>query len=172
LLSFARKNELFGDYPEVELERQQDVRLYQEVISGYSNMYTDSYIEALDNIIGKKGQVSYGLIDDSLLIRVEKTQRLNRRFSTMVYIFGYNYKIPFAKMPKIRIMTKYNKFKVFDGNKMINPEGMTLNLSDKELILHIPLKTLNDPDFILTSVKTYAGILPIDSTSFRKIKIK
>ena len=174
LLSFARKNELFGDYPEVKLV---PAYRHSEIASffGFSKMFIDSGIGTIgdiDTLIEGEGQVSYGLIEDALLIRIEKTKKLNRRFSIMLYLFGYSYNKPFAQMPKMRIITKYNKFKVFDAKRMIKPEGVTLELKDQELILKVPLKILGEPDFVLASAKTFAGILPVDVVSFRKISIR
>ena len=174
LLSFARKNELFGDYLEIKVVPPHK---HGEIASffGFSNMFIDSGIGTIgdiDNLIEGEGQVSYGLMEDSLLIRIDKTKELSHRFSVMFYLFGYSYNKPFAQMPKMRIITKYNRFKVFDAKKMIKPEGVTLELKAKELILKVPLKILGEPDFVLVSAKTYAGILPVDAVSFRKISIR
>jgi LmbE family N-acetylglucosaminyl deacetylase len=172
LLSFARKNELFSDYPDIKLTRQ--VSLKEQAVSffGFSNMFVDSDIGGLGNPIEDTGQLSYAIVDDSILIRIEKTKELSRRFSLLLYLFGYSYKTPFSLMPKIRIITRYNKFRVFDARLKINSSGVSLELNSKVLILRIPLKVLGDPDFILTSMKVYGGILPVDSVVFRKIVIK
>lgn len=175
LLSFARQNELFGDYPELELEEQ--VSLKEKAVSffGFSNLFDDSSIDTLlglDNFPGTAGQVSYAVVDNSFLIRVEKTEKLNREFSLMLYLFGYSHRTPFAQMPKIRIVTRHNKFRVFDKKSMIKPEGMSLELNSRELIFKIPLEILGSPDFILTSLKAHRGILPINAVAFRKIYIK
>jgi LmbE family N-acetylglucosaminyl deacetylase len=175
LLSFARSNELFGDYADIQLQRQ--VSLKEKAVSffGFSNMYDDSDIDTLaglDNLIGIKGQVSYAVVDNSILIRIEKREEVNRKFSLMLYLFGYSRRIPFAEMPKIRILTKHNKFKVFYGRKKIQVEGVSLELNPGELIFKIPLVILGNPDFILTSMKAYRGVLPVDAIAFRKIEIK
>jgi hypothetical protein len=135
-------------------------------------MFVDSDIGGLGNPIEDTGQLSYAIVDDSILIRIEKTKELSRRFSLLLYLFGYSYKTPFSLMPKIRIITRYNKFRVFDARLKINSSGVSLELNSKVLILRIPLKVLGDPDFILTSMKVYGGILPVDSVVFRKIVIK
>jgi len=75
-------------------------------------------------------------------------------------------------MPKIRIITRHNKFKVFDGRKKIQVEGVSVELNPRELIFKIPLEILGSPEFILTSMKAYRGILPVDAIAFRKIEIK
>lgn len=186
LFSFARKNELFGDYPEIELAQlqpnpatgKQGAMSWKERVGlffGSSNLFTNSESNepegAEDNIEGK-GQVSYSILDNNLLIRIDKTKQLGRRFSIMFYLFGYSSKTPFAVMPKIRILAKYNKFRVFDAKKMLKPEGVALELNPNELILKIPLKILGEPDFVLASLKTSKGRLPVDAVSFRKINIK
>jgi len=175
LLSFVRQNELFGDYPAVELEKQ--VSLKEKAVSffGFSNMFDDSDIDTLaglDKLLGIKGQVSYAVVDNSILIRIEKAEEVNRKFSLMLYLFGYSDKVPFAEMPKIRIITKNNKFKVFERRKMIKTEGISLELKPKELIFKIPLEILGNPEFILTSIKAYRGVLPVDAIAFRKIEIR
>jgi LmbE family N-acetylglucosaminyl deacetylase len=175
LFSFIRKNELFGDYPEIGLNRQVSLKAKGINFFGFSNMYADSDTEffgSLDNLIEHKGTVSYAVVDNHILIRVEKEQRFNQKFGFLLYLFGYKDKTPFAQMPKVRIITRNKKFKVFDGAKRINPQGISLELNSKFLILKVPLSALGDPDFILTSLKAYAGFLPIDTIGFRRIVIK
>ena len=175
LLSFARSNELFADYADIRLEKQASLKEKAVSFFGFSNMYDDSDIDTLvglDKLIGIKGQASYAVVDNSILIRIEKAEELNRKFSLMLYLFGYSERTPFAKMPKIRIITRHNKFKVFDGRKKIQVEGVSVELNPRELIFKIPLEILGSPEFILTSMKAYRGILPVDAIAFRKIEIK
>jgi len=175
LLAFARKNELFGDYPDINLSKQASVKEQGVSFFGFSDMFTDSdvgVLGGLENIVGGKGEVSYAVVDNSILIRIEKPKEFTRTFNLQLYLFGYNYKTPFALMPKIRIVTRNNKFRVFDGRKMIKTKGVSVDLKSNILILKVPLDVLANPDFILTSIKTYGGVLPFDVTSFRKIYIK
>jgi len=175
LLSFARSNELFADYADIRLEKQASLKEKAVSFFGFSNMYDDSDIDTLvglDKLIGIKGQASYAVVDNSILIRIEKAEELNRKFSLMLYLFGYSERTPFAEMPKIRIITRHNKFKVFDGRKKIQVEGVSVELNPRELIFKIPLEILGSPEFILTSMKAYRGILPVDAIAFRKIEIK
>jgi len=159
LLAFARRNELFSDYPEVELKKEEPVK-DQPVWNAASNLARGGC------------RASYGLSGENLLIRIDKPRELNKRFSTQLYLFGYSDRTPFAAMPKIRIITKHKRFKVFAARKIVKSKGISLKLGPKELIISVPLEVLGEPDFILTAVKTYAGILHTDTTSFRKITIK
>ena len=179
LLSFARKNELFGDYPAINLNNQLSFNEKVASFFGASKMFSDIGTEsnyAENNIPGDKGRVSYAVLDKNLVIKIEKPENISYRFYTIAYIFGYNHKMPFSNMPKIRVVTRRNSFKVFDGKKLINPQGISLNLSSAVLILKIPLEVLGSPDFILASIRSYVGKdqdegSPVYVTGFRRINI-
>jgi hypothetical protein len=164
---------LFGNYPEIELKKRGSLKNQPASFFGFSNMFSDSDAVTLgDNLTKSKSQVSYSLLDDNLLIHIDKTDEPSRRFSIQLYLFGYSNKTPFALMPKIRMITKYKRLKMFDGRKKIKPDGVCLEMNFKEVVLEVPLKILGEPDFILTSIKTYAGVLDVDTSSFREIDIK
>ena len=179
LLAFARKNELFGDYSPISLKEQ--VSLKERLVSffGHSEMFSASSLGgdlSESNISENKGRVSYALVDKALIIKIEKPRNLLYRFSTMLYIFGYSYSKPFADMPKLRIITKHDNFKVLDGVKVINPQGVALELSSQALILKVPLSVIGSPDFILTSANVYTGRKQgedssVDTIGFRRINL-
>jgi LmbE family N-acetylglucosaminyl deacetylase len=175
LLSFGRKNELFGDYPEIELSRQVSLKERAAAFFGFSKMFPSSEDEGTlssGSLIPDQGEVSYAVVDNCFLIRVKKDKELVHRFSLMFYIFGFSDKTKFSSMPKIRVNIKNGKFKVYDCKEIINSDGVRVDLGDEDLVLRIPLTILGDPDFILTSVKVYGGKLPLSATGFRKIVIK
>ncbi len=178
LLSFARKNELFGDYPPIFLNNQSKDKKVSYF--GFLKMFLDTSFELKEKGEGKffeEGErVSYALLDKSLVIKVEKPKHIVRRFSTVFYIFGYNYKSQFSLMPKVRILTKYNRFKAFDGKKQTSLKGASLELEPTALKLKIPLASLGSPDFIFVSVRAYIGKeeengSSIYTTGFRRIDI-
>lgn len=162
LLSFVRKNELFSDCPVIELARQSSS-------SGLAAYF--SVISAINNA-QEAGEVSCAVIDDTLLVRIEKTKEISRRSGFQIYLFGYSNKTPFAQMPKLHIIARYNKFKAFDKKTKVKPQGSVIISSPRTLIFKIPLQALGDPKFILASLKVCGGGLPIDTLGFRKIVIK
>jgi len=176
LLSFARKNELFGDYPEIQLKKQVSSKKRPPDFLGISKMFTGFREEkgVFDggNPAENSGEVSYAVVDKCLIIRVAKDKELVRRFSVILYIFGFNDKRPFASMPKIRVKARHEKFVVYDGRKKIDPENIRLNFNPDDLTLRIPLEALGNPDFILASVRAYGGKPDLSDTGFRKIIIK
>jgi LmbE family N-acetylglucosaminyl deacetylase len=185
LLSFARKNELFGDYPPIKIPLPKlkadavapaDNSWQNHVVSffGASNMYTESSINVVTevgNALEGKGQVTYGMEDGSLVICIQRSKHFNRRFSVIFYLCGYNDKIAFSRMPKILIVTRGNKLKVLNKRRPVTAMGVSVELDKKDLTLKVPLTVLGQPDFVLVSLKTYAGFLPVDAVSFRKIDL-
>jgi hypothetical protein len=177
LLAFARRNELFGDYPVVRLiDRNQPnegkllmgARILDDLMRGSSE--GESAEDAL--VLRGKGRVRYELKDGSFIIGISKPKEANSRFSAMVYIFGYSKKTPFEQMPKICIILQRKALSVFDANTQINAEGAVMEFGEKEVVFNIPLKVLGDPDFILVSARAQTNMLQHDASAFRKIILK
>lgn len=175
LFSFARENELFGDYAGIELIGQGPPEQKSTVFSGFSKMFADTHQteeENVEQIPEGDGVVSYALAGNVLLIRVEKTKEPVHRFSITLFLFGQSSKIPFARMPKIRILANEHSLKLFDGKKIIKPEGVSIESDADEITLKVPLSILGGPEFILTSMRTYGGVLPMNTIGFRRIMVK
>ncbi|MDD5115596.1 MAG: PIG-L family deacetylase [Candidatus Omnitrophica bacterium] len=169
LLAFARENELFGDYPVLELSAQEKG---DKPVSyfGASRMFKEVSGEEVAQVEGD-GQVSYAQEDGYFVVRVDKAMRLSNRFGVLLYAFGYSRDTAFAAMPKIRIVTLGRKLRVFNARKGVLNSGVELEFGNKYLIIKIPLELLGKPDYILTALKAFHGNLPIDAVGFRKIKL-
>ncbi len=180
LLAFVRKNELFSDYFPISLKNQVSLKEHFVSFFGYSKMFSGSTIEQdlpESNISEDKGRVSYAVVDKALTIKIEKPRNLVHRFSTTMYIFGYRYGNPFGEMPKLRIITKHDNFKVYDGKKLLDPKGIVLDLASQSLTLKIPLEIIGSPDFIFTSTNVYTGKSQgkdsaVDTIGFRRINLE
>lgn len=146
LLSFARNNELFGYYPEIDIEA--------------------GLLEKNDC------PFDYSVEDDEFVIGIKKQREHNNRFGVMIYLFGYSYETGFAQMPKIRIITRHKRLKVFDGKRLLKQQSVSLELNQEEFILRVPFVLLGNPDFILASIKANPSILCADAVGFRKVNIK
>jgi LmbE family N-acetylglucosaminyl deacetylase len=175
LFSFARENELFGDYPALELVSQPTLK--DRVVSyfGASKMFKDTpEAESSDSeeVIEAEGQVSYAEEDGYFIVRLDKSEKISNSFGVLLYVFGYSKNTVFAAMPKIRIITKARKIWVFNAQKKVVDSGVLLEFGKDYLILKIPFKLLGGPDYVLTALKAFHGNLPIDAVGFRKIKVK
>ncbi|PIQ84868.1 MAG: hypothetical protein COV73_06570 [Candidatus Omnitrophica bacterium CG11_big_fil_rev_8_21_14_0_20_43_6] len=175
LLSFARKNELFSDYPEVELVPQSSLTDEDIVYSDASEMLkaTEESIDPKQaEVTEGEGSVSFAVEDNDFIVRLVKPKKLSSRFGILLYIFGYSKTTLFEQMPKIRIITMGRSCKVFSSKSRVIDSGVRVVFSRNSLIIKIPLGLLGDPDYALTALKAYHGNLPVDVAAFRKVKLK
>ncbi|MCU0651852.1 MAG: PIG-L family deacetylase [Candidatus Omnitrophica bacterium] len=177
LLAFARKNELFGSYPQIKLvipAKPKEADKLAALKKQFAAIFklSDKRAGLNEGIPGELGKFNFNVDDNAFLIRIHKTKESSdRRVAASFYLFGYSFDTPFAQMPKLHIITKHKNFRVFDGKKEITPEGMSLDLSRQDLTLKVPLKVLGSPDFILASARAYTGALPEDTIGFCKINL-
>ena len=177
LLSFARKNELFGDYPEVELEKQ--VSLKEQAVSffGFSYLFKDFGRDDLgeqnaQDFGNNKDRVSYAVVDNSVFVRIEKSVESKRRPMVQLYLFGYSPKVTFALMPKIRIVARGSKIDVYNQNTKIKSDTVSSEMTPKIFTIKVPLGLLGNPDIVITSIRSFGDVLSMDVTGFRKLVIK
>ena len=186
LLSFVRKNELFGDFTAIDLTPEQkkpaaspektnrlwDFACMMRSFLGLSGKCLTPAPSKSVSLPRASGPVKFFIEDGNLMIRVQKSKATAKnRAACWIYLFGYNYKTPFERMPKLYILTLYDKIRAFDGPKMVEMPGASMVWSERELNLKVPLKALGEPDFILASVKAYTGVLPIYTSGFRRINL-
>ncbi len=174
LLAFARKNELFSDYPQIRLEPQTALNgkdiIYSDPMEMFEEIEQAANPDPLEELEGH-GSVSYAVEEGNFIVRLEKPKKLSLRFGTLLYIFGYSKNTPFVQMPKIRIITLGRRVKVFSAKQRIIDANVAVEFGRRSLILKIPLKLLGEPDYLLTALKAYHGTIPIDAVAFRKIVI-
>jgi len=174
LFSFARKNELFSDYPEPELRSppasKANAKFYSAAIQTDKGVFLAHVKQA--EPYRDTGLLSYAVEDGYFIVRLDELKKLRSGFGVMLYIFGYNQSTPFAQMPKIRIITMGKRCKVFNAKNQVIGSGVLVDLGKNSLIIRVPLKLLGQPDYVLTALKAYPGYLAVDAEAFRKVRIK
>jgi len=125
--------------------------------------------------LAREGKISYVVSAGDFFVRIEKPKAAFYRSSLNIFLFGYSYKKEFKEMPKIRILGRYNNFRVFDGKKELSSSGIKMDLTPSEIIVRVPLETLGDPDFILAYLRISLGKKASKdffyATGFRKINL-
>ncbi|MFA5315228.1 MAG: PIG-L family deacetylase [Candidatus Omnitrophota bacterium] len=161
LYTFARKDELFDDFPDVHLSRKntsslqwQDIRIYPEMDEA-----TEKEKEISD--------LSYAVQGQDLMVRLALRHRFNKNFGIFLYLFGYRKDVDFAEMPKIRISVGMRGAHVWDKLRRLRTKDVTLAYEGKALIVKVPLTLLGGPDRILACAKTSSKDLPLDNTAWR-----
>ncbi|HOD12629.1 MAG TPA: PIG-L family deacetylase [Candidatus Omnitrophota bacterium] len=167
LLSFVRSPELFGDFPDIIVnkdasgrtltkDREDDLRLPPEELED----------EEIASFVGIEKR-SVFLENDCLVITLALSRPLGKTVGLSLFTFGYKKDVPFKDMPKIRIRFGTLWHKVFDQRKQIKGKGVVIKRSAKKITVRIPLDLLGKPEKIFTSANTYLGAVPLDWVSWR-----
>lgn len=156
LHTFARKNELFGDYPIVILKEQKQPQIEWQAV--------DSTPEAAFLHYAKK--------DGKLYIKLSLGRQITKGVTSFVYLLGYSKKTKFADMPKIRLAVTRNKLLVYNKRSRIFVNDAKMSVSGDSIIVEFPLVVLNSSEFILSSVRAHTSSVPPDTTSWRILKIE
>ncbi len=145
LFTFARKNELTGDYSVIKLLKE------------------DAWREAGTTL-------AYVRKGDDLFIKLALKNKLGKNLGVSIFLLGYRKDLAFSKMPKLAINIGLNGLSVKDGKQKINSGKIQLIEEGNLLILKIPLSMLNDPMYILACAKAGSFVLPFEDTAWRVIR--
>ena len=145
LFTFARKNELTGNYPVIKLSNK----------SAWRNVGTT---------------LAYARKGDDLFIKLALKNRRDKNLGISIFLLGYRKDLAFSKMPKLTINLGLNGLSVKDRKQKINGDKVQLTDEGNTLILKIPLSLLNDPVYILACVKAGTIVLPFEDTAWHIIQ--
>lgn len=148
LVTFVRKNELFGDYPVIKLEEAQTLETIRQDLHSPRLAYAQQ---------DKK----------NLFARLVLKRKIDEDFGVTVFLLGYSKKTAFAKMPKIRITFGLGGVQVRNKKQILFSKGIDLKYEDNAFILKVPLYILGDPDYIFACARTHTHDLPFNETSWR-----
>ena len=155
LLSFARMNELFFNYPAEKLLPE----------PADKNTTTHSEDSA------KSGDVVYRLIDRVLMLEVPLTNTLDEMGILSTYVFSYRKGFLFSEMPKLAFKLFGNKMLVYDGHRPIHDPTIVYKLDRDRFWIRIPLSYLKDPDHLFVSTRNTKEALSLDFGSWRRLEI-
>ena len=172
LLSFVKNNELFGDFPSVRLHVNEDSSAFSgqrrtilaaELPEEFNSQEKTAFIGVEWKFVRWEG--------DDLIISIQLSKPLAQDVEASVYIFGYNPAMPFSQMPKISVRLGSLSYTVYDQNKRIAQDSISVKRTPGDVTIAVPLKLLGSPDRILTSARTYLGNVPLDSASWVSVEL-
>jgi len=169
LFTFARKNELFGDYPTIELENQGQGEMRWQGV----NIEKTEWITTTDKEIEQRAMMSglaYASKNGDFCIRINLKRKIDRNFGISVFLLGYNKNKDFAFMPKIHISIGIMGMHIKDKKQTISIKDAEFDYEGNSIIVKIPFSSLGNPDYILSSARI--ANLPFSNTAWRIIKIK
>lgn len=172
LLSFVRKNELFGNFSNIVLSEV--AKEGQPAWTGHPDLLWEEVNKENmeeESPATDKSQIDYALKDGKIYVKLT----LNKQplmTDILFFFFGYKDNVVFRDMPKLRVKIMGDTVKVSDKRKVIKPEGVEHKTDGKIITVAIPLAMLNNPQFILTSVYASARGVSSEAASWRVIEIK
>lgn len=147
LISFARENELFGDYPMVAICQEMP-------------------------LAGHRPTLSYAREGNDLLVRLISKRTIFKKLGVALSLLPYKKGVFFSDMPKIEV--KIGIFGVRAKNQVQDSalKGVRVASRGKEIEFRIPLALLGNPDFILSSAKTALKGLTVDEMAWRVLSLE
>nr|MBU1327674.1 PIG-L family deacetylase [Candidatus Omnitrophota bacterium] len=171
LFTFCRRNELFGDFPIIRLNRQGSEELMWQDMKGPINIEIDPEHKK-DAEKSITPDIAYAARENKLLIRLQLRKKIEKYLGFSIFLIGYNKKINFSNMPKLYIKIDTLGLHVRDKKRYLKIKDVELESSDHVLILKVPFDLLGNPDRILTCARTHPNDLPLDETSWRTLYLK
>jgi LmbE family N-acetylglucosaminyl deacetylase len=172
LSSFVRTNELFGDYPPVQVMGQEKIKLEKKdetkSASDLPVEYTPEEKDAYVNLQKREVRVE----DGRLVISTSYKRPFKEKFQFDLYAFGYRADRLFAVMPKIRVIVRKNKTAVFDGRIKLAGSGVIVMNEPDLLTIKIPLVLLGDPSRVLTGIHTSLDETRLDVMAWRALYLQ
>lgn len=128
LFTFARNDELYGDFPVIKLK--------------------DDWSAA-----DPSGSLAYASSGSNLYVRLNLHRKAEKDAGMSIFLLGYSRKTDFAVMPKIYI--SIDAFGIHARNKRnsIIIKDAEISYEGDSVTLKMPLKALGDPDYVLASVR-------------------
>ena len=143
LLSFARKNELFLEYP----------------------------YEKLGGAAIGAGNVEYRVEGNNFLVDVRFSNPFDRLGILNVEVFGYKKEIPFSDMPKLTLRLFGGRVFVKDGPKSVRDSGASYQVKKNTVTVKIPLPLLKNPDHLFVAAHSTQERLSFEFESWKVLEI-
>ncbi|MGE5307742.1 MAG: PIG-L deacetylase family protein [Deltaproteobacteria bacterium] len=164
LYTFVRKNELFGESPEIKLKQDvSPVFLWNNVIQEGEKNESPNQVAHL----------AFSQKDGNLFIKLILKTALTKNLGVRVLLLPFNKKTDFARMPKFNITIGIGGMQIKNKKENVNIPGASVSVKNKIVVVKIPLKALGSPDRILS--RTWARFsreFPFRAPSWRVIRLE
>ncbi|MEW6170558.1 MAG: PIG-L family deacetylase [Candidatus Omnitrophota bacterium] len=167
LVTFARKNELFSDYPVTKIKNQKENILWQDL--DIDKDIRDDLTPIKEEQKGIIANLKYAYHDKDLLIKINLKKTIDKTLGILINLLGYKKGIDFSQMPKINISVGLFGMTVRDKKQEILVGQYTYK--GKELLIKIPFSSLGDPNYILSCVHVHRDDLSLDDMAWRILEI-
>lgn len=170
LESFIRKNELFGNFDEINLINKREVEIIPDNAGGLVKFLPEFISNIKKRLFIGKEYWSVKQEDKNIIIKVKFDRPFSLNVNFTFALFGYRSDVPFKDMPKLDVLVK-NDYEIYDQRDLIGGEGIDLYRNFNYMEIKIPLKKLGDPQKILFSGESREGRSQFNWLSWRIINL-
>lgn len=175
LVSFARRNEFFGDFPALRLKKQdtdQDI-VWQE-LKFPEDLNEDEEDGGQEPAASKDHFISnvfFARQGEYLWVKLVLNRKMDKNLGVALFIFGYNKEKDFGQMPKIQVPINILGLHLKDKKKKLSVKKIKYKNKGKIWTLGIPLFLLGEPDHVFSYVRAHSRSLPIETTAWRILEL-
>ena len=166
LVSFARTDELFGQFSNINLYGQNNINAkdikWQGVDLVHGSNFDTLYNQGLSGL-------SYAAVGKDICVKIGLKILISKKFEVSIFLLGYSRSKDFSNMPKIHLIIGSTGIKIMDKNVLISTSEDPLVYEGKSLIVKVPLESLGNPDYVLGGAETRAHGISLDATAWRII---
>ena len=166
LFTFARKNELFGEYYPIKLRdnKSGETDWQQTTLPSVGGEKEDekSYIKGL----------AYAEKNGEFLIKMFLSRKISFDFEVVISLLGYRKDRDFSSMPKVSLNVGAGGLRLKEKKQSVFIKDVRLDYQNDSPVLKIPLKVLGNPSRLLISVNAHKTELPFDETAWRIIEFQ
>jgi LmbE family N-acetylglucosaminyl deacetylase len=160
LYTFARKNELFGDFEKIVLSG-----------SGAADIKWQA-AEIDQNAVETGSFLLYAVVKNELRIKVELNRKIDKSLGLYINLLGYSRNKDFASMPKLGIKVGLLGMRIKDRKDFVFIRRAKLKFEGNTALISIPLASLGTPDYILARVRRRLFRVPLDLASWRILELR
>jgi LmbE family N-acetylglucosaminyl deacetylase len=170
LKPFIRKNELFGDFPEVAVGHGSAPPLELENREGFLDFPEQLIEEEKARFVGVEARY-IELREDRLIISFRLSGQLAKEVELSIQAFGYRKDVPFELMPKLRIKVGVLNYELFEKKRKLPKQTIQVKKEKNRITVSLPLDAMGNPQKVLMSAHTYLGEIPLDFISWRIVTL-
>lgn len=155
LLAFARRNELYAQYP------AQRIPSFAAVADEKAPFPEGP----------GPGEVFYGIFGGELWMAVPLTSAPDEMGVLSSYVFGYRRGFLFSDMPKLTLRLFGKRLFAYDGARPFYDRRLVYRLEKGRLLVRLPLDLLKDPEVLFVSTRNAKEDLSLDFGAWRTLEV-
>ncbi|MHB2015460.1 MAG: PIG-L deacetylase family protein [Candidatus Xenobia bacterium] len=156
LLSFLRKNELFGDFP-------------VDTLTGSASPSPIEYAEGLQ-VVDKEWH-TVRIENGKLQLVIALARPVGDETEASIYLCGWRSDRPFASMPKLHVKVSPIGNSIEDNGRPVSEPLLSIGRSHHRITLQVPLPDLGNPQRILLSARTDLGNVSLSPPAWYTVQL-